>query len=471
MILTNILNASDIDAADKAELEALLDVSASVESRNEKLKEYYESDARADGIGVDTIPPSVDVEECCSWPKKAVTSVSERSRFDGFVFASGEGDEALDRVVRDNALVGSYNRHVPSELLHGCMFATVGRAGSGAAVRFHTAETACATWDSAAGRIGSGLVIADFKRTPYSPTKPVPVQANMHLPGKVVVLRRTGAAEWSAEALPTPLDRPMMEAFAFRATGIKPFGESRISKTVMTIADDVMRTLENMAVSAAFYANPLKYLLGLTEEQYDEMIKDKWSAIAGAVMMSTRGEDGEIPSVGQLPATSPQPYIDMLRTYATMFSAATGVPVNSLGIVQDNPSSAEAISAAREDICIAAEDLNESSRESLRNVALMAMAVEGNCRIDQLTEDQQSVMAHFKDPSMPSIVSQADAAVKIAAADQGFAGTDVFYEMLGFDAATVARIRSDKAKARAEAAISSLIAPKEGQGGDTAQPA
>lgn len=470
MILTGITNASNLDAADKAELEALLDVGASVEARNARLKEYYESDAKAKGIGVDTIPPTVDVDECCSWPKKAVTSVSERSRFDGFVFESGEGDGALDRVVRENALVGSYNRHVPSELLHGCMFATVGRAADKAAVRFHTAETAAATWDSGAGRIGSGLVVADFKRTPYSPTTPVPVQVNMHRPGKVVVLRRTGAAEWVAEPLPTPLDRPMMEAFAFRATGIKPFGESRISKTVMAIADDVVRTVENMAVSAAFYANPLKYLLGLTEEQYDELMKDKWSAISGAMLLSTRAEDGQIPAVGQLPATSPQPYIDMLRTYATMFSAATGVPVNSLGLVQDNPSSAQAIAAAREDICIAAEDLNESSRESLRNVALMAMAVEGNRRIDQLTDDQRSVMAHFKDPSMPSIVSQADAAVKIAGADPGFAGTDVFYEMLGFDAATVARIRKDRRRNQARAGnIAVLDRNRHGVGEDADQ--
>lgn len=471
MNLTNVLNADGLDDDGRSELEALLDVHASVEARNSLLRDYYESDIAAKYIGVETVPESVDVAECCSWPKKAVTSVSERSRFDGFVFSSGTADESLSRIVRDNGLVGGYGRHAPSELLHGCMFATVGRVGASSAVRFHTAETSAAIWDSGAGRIGSGFVVADSRRTPWSPNQAVPVQVNMHLPGRVVIIVRNGPASWAAESMDTPIDRPMMEPFAFRATGIKPFGESRISKAVMAITDDVIRTLVNMAVSGAFYAAPQKYLLGLTDEMYDKLSKDKWSTFIGSVLMSTRGENGETPSFGQLAAASPQPYIDMLRTYATMFSAATGVPVNSLGIVQDNPSSAEAIAAAREDICIAAEDLNESSRESLRNVALMAMAVEENKRIDQLSEDQLSVMAHFKDPSMPSVVSQADAAVKIASADPGFAGTDVFYEMLGFDAATVARIRSDKAKARAEAAVASLIAPKGGDGGDTSQPA
>ena len=35
-------------------------------------------------------------------------------------------------------------------------------------------------------------------------------------------------------------------------------------------------------------------------------------------------------------------------------------------------------------------------------------------------------MAKFKDPAMPSIVSQADVAVKVASADPSFATSDVF---------------------------------------------
>lgn len=471
MILPGINNASGLSSDDKKELEALLNVSASVENRNIRLKQYYDTDAIAPSIGIETIPPSVDLKEVCDWPKKAVTSVSERSRFDGFVFDSDLKDEALMKAVRDNALIGSYNRHIPSALLYGCMSATVGRGPNGAIIRFHTAETSAMTWDSGAGRIHSGIVIANMQRTSYSPTQPTPVAVNMHLPGRIVVFTRTNSSTWSAESLQTPLDRPMMESFAFRPTGVKPFGESRISKTVMSISDDVMRTLENMAVSSAFYANPQKYLLGLSDEQYDEISKDKWSTAIGAMLLTTTDDNEDHPDFGQLSPASPQPYIEMLRTYATLFSAATGVPINSLGIVQDNPSSAQAIDASREDICIATEDLNESSSESLRNVALMAMAVNENVSISQLTEEQQSVMAHFRDPAMPSVVSQADAAVKIASADQGFAGTEVFYEMLGFDHATITRIMRDKNRSGAQSAINALksavnIQAVEGEGGD-----
>ena len=68
-------------------------------------------------------------------------------------------------------------------------------------------------------------------------------------------------------------------------------------------------------------------------------------------------------------------------------------------------------------------------------------------------------MAHFKSPSRPSVVSQADAAMKIAKADAGFAGTEVFYEMLGFDRADIARIRAEKQRAEARQRIADLMAP------------
>lgn len=461
-ILANIENAQGLEPADKITLEALLDVFRGVQERNEKLRNYYEGDIDPPKIGIDTIPDSVNVDMHCDWPRKAVTSVSERARLDCFTFAGNGSDPTMTRVVQDNDLVGSFNRHVSSELAQGCMFGTVnnnGKKGT-AAVRFHTAETAAGIWDVGESRLGSGFAIADARRTSWSPLAPVPVQVNMHVPYAIIVLKQVESARWVAEKMPHPLDRPLMESFAFRPTGVKPFGQSRITKMVMNTSDEVVRTLQNMAISAALYASPSKYLLGLTDEQFDTIQKNKWATAIGALLLSTRTEDGQIPNYGQLPAVSPQPYIDLIRAHACLFSGATGVPLNSLGIVQDNPSSAEAIAAAREDICIAAQDLIESNSVSLRNVALMAMAVAEDKTIDQLTDQQKTVMAHFKDPSMPSIVSQADAMVKIAASDNEFAGTSVFYEQMGFDEATRRRIMSDKEKQRAKKAVSALMAPK-----------
>lgn len=186
------------------------------------------------------------------------------------------------------------------------------------------------------------------------------------------------------------------------------------------------------------------------------------------MLLSTRDDDGNAPTPGQFSATSPQPYVEAIQMYAKLFSGATGVPLNSLGIVQDNPSSAEAIDAQREDICTAAEDCIESNRESMRSVALMAMAVAGDTTIDGLTDDQRSVMPHFRNPNMPSLAATADAMTKIASLPgaEGFVMTREFWSGNGFDTAEVDRILSQVGANRNSAALMSIMAG--GSGADKA---
>lgn len=441
MNITGIQNASGLSSDDKKVLEELIEVHERVSPRNDLLDRYYESEQITPSIGIDNIPDSVDPGVRCDWARKAVTSVSERVRMDGFVFNGGYEDATLDAIADANHVSDEFNRHIASELTHGCMFATVQRQGASATVRMHNADTSAAIWDTAAGRIGAGIVLADTARYDWS-TSPVPSQLNMHLPGRVVVLRRTGPATWVAETLRTPIDRPMMEAFCFRATGTKPFGETRITRTVRYLVDEVERTLRYMAVSSAIYAVPMIAALGLTDEQFDVMAKSKWLLRVGSWFLSTRDEDGNHPDLQQFSGASPQPYIDAIMAYGKLFSGATGVPLNSLGIVQDNPSSAEAIDSQREDVCVAAEDCIESNRVSMRNVALMAMAVAENKTVDALTDEQKSVMPHFRSPRTPSLASTADAMVKIASVLDGFSQTREFLTGMGFGEDEVESIRS-----------------------------
>jgi hypothetical protein len=86
----------------------------------------------------------------------------------------------------------------------------------------------------------------------------------------------------------------------------------------------------------------------------------------------------------------------------------------------------------------------------------MAQAIAGNTTMEELDESQTAIVAHFKNPSMPSVAATADAAVKIAGARQSFAGTDVFLEMLGFSQADIRRIRAQEQRARGSAILEEL---------------
>lgn len=83
----------------------------------------------------------------------------------------------------------------------------------------------------------------------------------------------------------------------------------------------------------------------------------------------------------------------------------------------------------------------------------MALAIELGITPDEFPEEIQDIIAHFKNPAMPSVASTTDAALKIATAREGFAQTDIFLEMIGFDQADIRRIRAQEQRAKGESIL------------------
>ena len=241
-----------------------------------------------------------------------------------------------------------------------------------------------------------------------------------------------------------------MEPLIWNATSKKPFGRSRIKEPIRRLIQGYVRTIANATIGLEFSTAPQKYLLGVTDEQYDMLINQKFLQYVGNIIASTPNPDtGEKPTFGQLPQGSISPHVEMIRVLATQFSAATGLTVTDTGVVNDaNPTSSDAILAQSRTLTGMAEQLNAGNGDSLRTIALMAMAISNNLTLEELPDEQKNVIAHFKNPAMPSISVTADAAVKIAGSDPDFAQTDVFYEMLGFDQADIRRIKAQKTRAR-----------------------
>jgi hypothetical protein len=121
------------------------------------------------------------------------------------------------------------------------------------------------------------------------------------------------------------------------------------------------------------------------------------------LLLTANEQTDRDPQVGQLSGNSPQPFIDELRSLAMQFSGATGVPVSSLGIIQDNPSSAEAIQSGREDICLIAQRDIAADKATLRRVMHAAVAIETNMTTDKLDEGLRGIEAKFSDPILHTL--------------------------------------------------------------------
>jgi hypothetical protein len=255
---------------------------------------------------------------------------------------------------------------------------------------------------------------------------------------------------WRATPYSHKMGRPLMEALIWNATSDKPFGRSRIKEPIRRLIQGYVRTIANATIGLEFATSPQKYLLGVTDEQYDSLINQKFKQYVGSIIASTTNpETGEKPTFGQLMQGSISPHVEMVRVLATQFSAATGLTVTDTGVVNDaNPTSSDAILAQSQTLVATAQQLNINNGAGLRTIALMALAITYNVSLNDLTDEQKNVIAHFKNPAMPSVAVTADAAIKIASAREGFASTDVFLEMLGFDKADIRRIKSQEGRAR-----------------------
>lgn len=447
-----ITEVNGLPEAETEALQRLIEVWRQKKTRNDLKYEYYSYKNRLNDFGI-SIPDTLrNVETVVGWPAKAVDALAVRSRFDGFNFKDGD-DANLREIVERNRLRTVYQQAVRSQLICSCAFLTVSAGGEGepkAIISAYSATFAAAEWDRRKKRIKYGITVIDTEKQIYSEEEE-PIWVNLYTETDTWEIKKQESGDWTSRRVPHEMGRPLMEPLVFRPSLERPFGVSRISRAVMSITDSAVREALRTEVGAEFYTSPQKYILGVDGDFLDG--KSKWDAYIGSIMALTKDEDGDVPHVGMFSQGSMQPHTEYMRSLAARFSGETSIPISELGVIHDNPASAEAIYAAKESLVCEAEDMNDINGAALCEIAKMAMAISEGKSLDDLDENQLSVMANFKNPAAPSIVSQADAIVKVVSALPWVAESDVALEELGFSDSQRRRLKADKQKAEANAMI------------------
>lgn len=453
--MTN-LNFGRVEGMPEAEqelLRELVGVYQYHQANNAVKDKYYEGHVTLDDVNLGIALPQglKKIEVGCNWGQKAVDALASRSMFDGFV-GSGEAAETVAALTAGNRLLAQYGKACRDELKYGCVFATLSADRAlGCRIRFHSPAAAAALWSGEKGRIDCGLAIIDTVRDEKDNATWRPRLVNFYTDDAVWVLTAQGGV-WTARRHSHKMGRPLMEPMIWNATSGKPFGRSRLKRAVRSLIDDYIRIVANATIALEFDTTPQKYLLGITDEQYDKVVFDKFKQYIGNILAATTNpETGENPVFGQLAQGSLQPHVDKMRMTATQFSAATGLTITDVGIVNDaNPTSSDAILAQSQTLVLMAQQLNTGNGDALRTIIQMAQAIVRNVSLQELTEEECDIMAHFKNPAMPSVAVTADAAIKIASARKEFASTDTFLEMIGFDQADIRRIKAQEQRVRGQ---------------------
>lgn len=416
-------------------------------TRNQLRMRYYRKKNSLKDLGISIPPQLKTLETVLGWPAKSVDMLAARSIFDGFVYEE-EVSQGIEDILRENKFRLMYKQATTSELVHSCAFITVSKGRPGepkVLISFYSAENGAAIWDSRLKRIECGFTVVEVDEDNGQPT-----WINLYTDEAVVECRRENG-HWVSNKLRHAQGRPLMEAMAYCPDLDRPMGKSRISRAVMSTTDSAVRTALRSEVSAEFFTSPQKYMLGVDDAIFAD--KTKWETYIGNILAITRDEDGNIPTVGQFSQGSMQPHTDYMRSLAAQFAGETNLPISSLGIIHDNPASAEAMRVAETYLIMEAESLNETNGDALRNIGLLVHAISQNTTIDRLPDAEKSIEPRFRNPSMPSVVSQSDAIIKQASAIPWLAETEVALEELGYNKEQRTRLLSDKRKIQARAAL------------------
>ena len=432
-----------LDEREESLLKELLEVWKSNLDKNQVRRKYYDSKNKLKDLGI-ALPPSLErkIQVAVGWPAKAVDSLAERSRFDGFALDDDVLQREVFNIFDDNNFRLKYPQLTTNQLIHTCSFLVVSRGGRGEPdilISGYSAENAAARWCYRTNRILDGITLPEI-----DDGKPAAI--NLYLQNQIVEIVVDGRDYVVARRHFHRYGVPLMVALPYQPSLDRPFGRARISRVVMSLTDSAVRTAMRSEVGAEFYTYPQRYLLGIT----DKATRDEFKAWIGGYLALGTNEEGENPSIGQLAPAGIEGHISQMRSLATQFSGETGVPVSSLGVISDNPSSAEAIHAAREDLILKAEDLNEINGQALRSLGLMVLALRYNTPIARLSSAHRSITPRFKNPALPSPAARADALLKLTQAFPWLSQSNVALEFAGFSESDIKRMANDREEAGIE---------------------
>lgn len=421
-------------------------------SRNLVRSAYYDGKMPLKPSGNVPAEAMQRIRAVLGWPEKAVSGLAERTIFDGFV-TPGEDQDPFDisSLLEANRFDIELPQAITSALKHSCAFITTARGDTQSGdpevlIMARSAEWSAALWDKKRRAVSAALAITSVDANGR------PDSMDVYLPEVVLTCNRRPSGSWVADRRVSRLGEVLVEPLTYDPQLDRPFGRSRISRAVMNITDHALSTIVRTEISADFYTAPRMAALGVAEDAFK---RGKWQASIDRWFALTRDENGDMPSVQQFPQMTMQPLMDQYRMYASQMSGETGLPLSSLGIVQDNPPSAEALYAAEKDLIVKARATNRGLGASLRQVARKAVMIRDN--MTEAPAELRSVQANWINPAFTSPVTAADALSKLATVFPWIGETEVALEYAGFSQPEVTRLLADKRRAQGGATLASLI--------------
>src|SRR5450756_219502 len=425
--------------------------------RNLLRASYYDGKRALRQIGSIIPPQYYRLGVVLGWSAKAVDILARRCNLDTFVWPDGDlSSIGFSEKWEANSLGTEVSSGLISSLIHGTSFLvnTLGDESAGepaGLIHVKDAMSATGDWNPRSRHLDNLLSITG--RDEGEPTS-----LALYLDGLTITAERDGS-DWSVDRSEHPWGVPA-EPLGYKPRAAGPFGPSRISRPVMSLHDQALRTVIRMEGHADVYSFPEMWLLGADESIFKDATgaqKASWQIMLGRIKAIPDDEDAVNPraDVKQFAASSPQPHIDQLKQQAQLFSGETSIPLSSLGVSDmSNPTSADSYIASREDLIAEAEGATDDWGPPLRRALTRALAMANG--ESTVPAEWASIDAKWRSPVYLSRAAQADAGMKQITAIPWLAETEIGLELLGLDEQQIRRALADKRRMGGSAALRAI---------------
>lgn len=447
-ILAAVVPSVPVDEADKDLFGRLFSTWMQKRPRNLLRTVYYEGKNALKDFGISVPPQMQDVYTPLQWIAKGVHAVTGRSEFQGFVSPTGSDDPfGMAGLLADNHFHEEFPQATKSSTLHACAFVTVteGDVQSGEPEVLYLARAAdmsAAVWDRRRRTLAGFLSIVDTDDT--GPTEMV-----MYTPEWVYSIVKTGRG-WTHTRIKNRLGEVTVARLAYEPELGRPFGHSRITRTAMGLTDAGVRTLLRSEVSAEFYSADKYWLFGADVTKF--IGEDKWSALMGRMnAIDVDTVQGDKIDLQRFQGSSPQPHADQMRLIQSMFADDQDLDVKYADA--SNPSSADAIYAAKEDLIVKVRNANRTwGYGAVKAFQLGVRLRDGSDMSDEL----RSMSAQFTDPAIVSPSARADAFSKLATNIDGFGTSTVGMKYAGLPLEDINQFKAEQQRAGSASRLSLL---------------
>lgn len=427
-------------------------VQLDAKARRNRLRAAYYDMRHAVRLVGSVIPPQYwRLGIVLGWSGKAVDTLARRTNLDGFVWPDGDLDSlGFGELWDGNNLGSEVSQGTISSLIHSVAFVinTQGEGGEpDALIHFKDAMNATGEWNGRARRLDNLLSVTD--RANDGGDKGKPTGLALYLDGKTIVASKDGG-RWRVDDQQEHAWGVPAEPLVYKPRVGRPFGSSRISRTVMSLQDQATRTSIRLEAHGDIYAIPDLWMFGADESIFknaDGSQKESWQIVMGRIKGVPDDDDATNPraEVKSIPAASPQPHLDQLKQQAQLFSGETSIPLTSLGVSDmSNPTSADSYIASREDLIAEAEGATDDWRPAIRRSFIRGLAMQNGIAADQIPDEWRTIDTKWRSPIYLSRAQQADAGMKQVTAIPWLAETEVGLELLGLDEQQLKRAIAEK---------------------------